>query len=163
MGEHQAMASVCQRLLVWLPLLFTGSFFSQLFSSLWGTKETRILILGLDGAGKTTILYRSVMIWRRPYSASMIHHVMGDHYVIHAPSLSLSDCKLVKLLLRYLVSEWGREDWRGPAVVLSRSLFVLKGEGKKHIHGELSYCMNHYCVWQLYWALLWSGFQALLQ
>jgi ADP-ribosylation factor-like protein 1 len=35
-----------------------GSFFSSLFSRLWGSKETRILILGLDGAGKTTILYR---------------------------------------------------------------------------------------------------------
>ncbi|KAK2569217.1 ADP-ribosylation factor-like protein 1 [Acropora cervicornis] len=35
-----------------------GSFFSSLFSSLFGQKELRILILGLDGAGKTTILYR---------------------------------------------------------------------------------------------------------
>lgn len=42
-----------------LPFSFTpGSFFSRLFSSLWGSKEMRILILGLDGAGKTTILYR---------------------------------------------------------------------------------------------------------
>ncbi|KAI8356604.1 ADP-ribosylation factor-like protein 1 [Choanephora cucurbitarum] len=32
--------------------------FSSLFSKLWGEKEVRILILGLDGAGKTTILYR---------------------------------------------------------------------------------------------------------
>jgi len=41
-------------------LLFShaGSFFSSLFSSLFGQKELRILILGLDGAGKTTILYR---------------------------------------------------------------------------------------------------------
>ncbi|XP_074660280.1 ADP-ribosylation factor-like protein 1 [Tubulanus polymorphus] len=30
----------------------------SLFSSLWGSNERRILILGLDGAGKTTILYR---------------------------------------------------------------------------------------------------------
>lgn len=38
--------------------LSVGSFFSTLFSRLWGDKELRILILGLDGAGKTTILYR---------------------------------------------------------------------------------------------------------
>jgi ADP-ribosylation factor-like protein 1 len=35
-----------------------GSFFSSLFSSLWTKEPVRILILGLDGAGKTTILYR---------------------------------------------------------------------------------------------------------
>jgi ADP-ribosylation factor-like protein 1 len=35
-----------------------GAFFSSLLSRLWGSKEVRILILGLDGAGKTTILYR---------------------------------------------------------------------------------------------------------
>jgi len=35
-----------------------GGWFSSLFSSLFGQKELRILILGLDGAGKTTILYR---------------------------------------------------------------------------------------------------------
>lgn len=35
-----------------------GNFFSNLFTSLFGQKELRILILGLDGAGKTTILYR---------------------------------------------------------------------------------------------------------
>lgn len=34
-----------------------GGFFSY-FSGLFGSKERRILILGLDGAGKTTILYR---------------------------------------------------------------------------------------------------------
>lgn len=29
-----------------------------MFSRLWGEKELRVLILGLDAAGKTTILYR---------------------------------------------------------------------------------------------------------
>uniref|UniRef100_A0A8C5P4Z6 ADP-ribosylation factor-like protein 14 n=1 Tax=Jaculus jaculus TaxID=51337 RepID=A0A8C5P4Z6_JACJA len=35
-----------------------GGFFSSIFPSLFGTREMRILILGLDGAGKTAILYR---------------------------------------------------------------------------------------------------------
>lgn len=35
-----------------------GTSFSQLFSSLWGKKEMRILMVGLDAAGKTTILYK---------------------------------------------------------------------------------------------------------
>lgn len=41
-----------------ITFFFTGGFFSSLFSGLFGTREMRILILGLDGAGKTTILYR---------------------------------------------------------------------------------------------------------
>eukprot|EP00049_Salpingoeca_infusionum_P024690 m.16686 g.16686 ORF g.16686 m.16686 type:complete len:181 (-) comp7176_c0_seq1:385-927(-) len=35
-----------------------GGIFSSMFAKLFGEKEMRILILGLDGAGKTTILYR---------------------------------------------------------------------------------------------------------
>lgn len=37
--------------------LFTGGLLSY-FRGLLGSREMRILILGLDGAGKTTILYR---------------------------------------------------------------------------------------------------------
>ena len=40
-----------------------GQWFARLFSGLIGTKELRILILGLDGAGKTTILYRLVFLF----------------------------------------------------------------------------------------------------
>mmetsp|Transcript_60601 Transcript_60601/g.69167 ORF Transcript_60601/g.69167 Transcript_60601/m.69167 type:complete len:182 (-) Transcript_60601:564-1109(-) len=35
-----------------------GFVFSKLFGSLFGSQEIRILILGLDNAGKTTILYK---------------------------------------------------------------------------------------------------------
>ena len=35
-----------------------GLSFSKLFSDLFGKKEMRILMVGLDAAGKTTILYK---------------------------------------------------------------------------------------------------------
>jgi len=35
-----------------------GGSFSKLFASLLGKKECRILMVGLDAAGKTTILYK---------------------------------------------------------------------------------------------------------
>jgi len=33
-----------------------GSYFGKLFSKLWGKKELKIIIIGLDNSGKTTIL-----------------------------------------------------------------------------------------------------------
>lgn len=35
-----------------------GNIFGQLFKGLFGKKEMRILMVGLDAAGKTTILYK---------------------------------------------------------------------------------------------------------
>ena len=35
-----------------------GLSISKLFAGLWGKKEMRILMVGLDAAGKTTILYK---------------------------------------------------------------------------------------------------------
>lgn len=35
-----------------------GNMFTNLFKGLFGKKEMRILMVGLDAAGKTTILYK---------------------------------------------------------------------------------------------------------
>ena len=35
-----------------------GGIFAKLFKDLFGKKEMRILMVGLDAAGKTTILYK---------------------------------------------------------------------------------------------------------
>lgn len=35
-----------------------GNMFDRIFKSLFGKKEMRILMVGLDAAGKTTILYK---------------------------------------------------------------------------------------------------------
>jgi len=40
-----------------------GIAFSALFSRLFGSEELRVVILGLDAAGKTTLLYVSLLIF----------------------------------------------------------------------------------------------------
>lgn len=40
------------------PIAIMGLTFSKIFDKLWGKKEMRILMVGLDAAGKTTILYK---------------------------------------------------------------------------------------------------------
>merc|ERR1711881_107079 len=49
------MAQGHRRSIYVLPM---GILFSSIFGALLGKQEVRILILGLDNAGKTTILYR---------------------------------------------------------------------------------------------------------
>lgn len=38
-----------------------GQILSDLYAALWGKKDVRILMVGLDAAGKTTILYKLKM------------------------------------------------------------------------------------------------------
>ena len=49
------------------------------FRSLFGQKEMRILILGLDGAGKTTILYRIQVCLPRLFLFVLIQSVYLKH------------------------------------------------------------------------------------
>lgn len=39
-----------------------GNIFGNLFSRLWGKKELKIIIIGLDNSGKTTILSTQITI-----------------------------------------------------------------------------------------------------
>ena len=50
-----------------------GFWFSK-FLQLFGEKEARILVLGLDNAGKTTILCESL-----PSSRTRVSRVIGSH------------------------------------------------------------------------------------
>ena len=54
---YHKFLSVLMLKLISVIYFFSGAVISY-FSAWFGSKERRILILGLDGAGKTTILYR---------------------------------------------------------------------------------------------------------
>lgn len=54
-----------------------GNLLSGLWNSLFGEKETRVLILGLDSAGKTTILYRLHCGEVLTTTPSLQHHHTG--------------------------------------------------------------------------------------
>ena len=62
-----------------------GLTFSKLFDRLWGKKEMRILMVGLDAAGKTTILYKLklgeiVYVRSRPLSTTLRTNVIQHHH-----------------------------------------------------------------------------------
>merc|ERR1712058_131682 len=54
MGTHLPIKTPSHR----TQTAIMGLTFSKLFDKLWGKKEMRILMVGLDAAGKTTILYK---------------------------------------------------------------------------------------------------------
>jgi ADP-ribosylation factor protein 1 len=62
-----------------------GISFSSIFSELFGKREMRILMVGLDAAGKTTILYKLKLgeivttiptIGKCSFLSSIIHHLI---------------------------------------------------------------------------------------
>ena len=66
-----------------------GNMFATLFKGLFGKKEMRILMVGLDAAGKTTILYKlklgEIVTTIPTIGESLIifkfcHHPFQDHH-----------------------------------------------------------------------------------
>ncbi|KAF4123376.1 ADP-ribosylation factor 1 [Geosmithia morbida] len=56
-----------------------GLAFSKIFDKLWGKKEMRILMVGLDAAGKTTILYKLKLGEINAMNAAEITDKLGLH------------------------------------------------------------------------------------
>nr|KAF6347781.1 ADP ribosylation factor 1 [Myotis myotis] len=75
-----------------------GNIFANLFKGLFGKKEMRILMVGLDAAGKTTILYKlklgeivttipTIGEEARPWGVGEVAGVAGDWLTLgHAPA-----------------------------------------------------------------------------
>lgn len=75
-----------------------GIIMSRMFESLFGSKEVRILILGLDNAGKTTILYR---LQNESDEAVQTIPTIG----FNVETLQYKNIK-VRIILLFFVGEW---------------------------------------------------------
>ncbi len=58
-----------------------GGTLSRMFEIVWGRREYRILIVGLDGAGKTTILYNLQV--NRQFSFSIVTYSFSSPEMLH--------------------------------------------------------------------------------
>lgn len=94
---------------------FSGNFFSNLFMGLIGSREMRILILGLDGAGKTTILYRlqvgevvttiPSMYWLAVFLCSCTYLVFIPPHTTSSDSYQFN-CQLIRYSIFFNIVLW---------------------------------------------------------
>lgn len=75
-----------------------GNIFSQLFKSLIGKKEMRILMVGLDAAGKTTILYKLKL----GEIVTTIPTIGKQHFIASSPTsrINLEDLTILSSLAK---------------------------------------------------------------
>jgi len=66
-----------------------GNIFEKLFRGLFGKKEMRILMVGLDAAGKTTILYKLKL-------GEIVTTIptIGNNSLLYCDSTNCNDCAL---------------------------------------------------------------------
>lgn len=78
-----------------------GNVFASLFKGLFGKKEMRILMVGLDAAGKTTILYKLKLgeivttiptIGKDCFNLSLVFHLLG-----------FDNCSVIAFFLQCLI------------------------------------------------------------
>jgi len=64
-----------------------GNIFEKLFRGLFGKKEMRILMVGLDAAGKTTILYKLKL-------GEIVTTIptIGNYPLLYSGSVNCDDC-----------------------------------------------------------------------
>ena len=76
-----------------------GSFFSRIFSRLLGRGDIRILILGLENAGKTTLLYQLQL-------NQIIEAVPSKKYIAIGFNVEIIQYQNIKLQMWDLGGHW---------------------------------------------------------
>jgi len=92
-----------------------GLTFSKLFDKLWGKKEMRILMVGLDAAGKTTILYKlklGEIVTTIPTigTISLIYWTIKHNRLTVATRFQCRDCRVQEHLVHCMGCWWTGQD-----------------------------------------------------
>lgn len=90
-----------------------GLTFSKLFDRLWGKKEMRILMVGLDAAGKTTILYKlklGEIVTTIPTIGVYIIEQLGSRSSLTMARLQRRDCRVQEHPIHRVGCGWTGQD-----------------------------------------------------
>ncbi|KAJ6995273.1 ADP-ribosylation factor 1-like [Populus alba x Populus x berolinensis] len=107
-----------------------GLLFSRMFSSLFGNKEARILVLGLDNAGKTTILYRLQMgevVSTIPTIGFNVETVQYNNIKFQVWDLDSSDTERIGIAKEEFHSILEEEELKGAVVLIFANKQDLPG------------------------------------